>query len=109
MVAANDVTAMKTALANVGPLAVGVDANSSAFQSYSTGVLTGGCGSSIDHLVTAVGYGTDATSGDDYWLVRNSWSTSWGDQGYIKIGINSTINSGMGVCGVQNYPGYPIF
>lgn len=108
MVTANDVTAMKTALVN-GPLAVGVDASGSAFQSYSSGVLTGGCGSSIDHLVTAVGYGTDSASGNDYWLVRNSWGTWWGDNGYIKIAINSTINGGMGVCGVQNYPGYPIF
>ena len=42
-------------------------------------------GKSIDHSVTLVGYGTDDKSGDMYWLVRNSWGTSWGENGYYRI------------------------
>jgi len=71
-----------------GPLAVNVDA--SAWFRYESGVFTG-CNNSypdIDHVVQLVGYGTDAMHGD-YWLVRNSWSPAWGEDGYIRIARNS--------------------
>ena len=54
------------------------------------------CNDYPDHVVLAVGYGTE--NGVDYWLVKNSWGKYWGDDGYIKLGMN---NDG-GVCGVQN-------
>ena len=47
-------------------------------------MITTGCGVLLDHAVVAVGYGTDTSYGD-YFLVRNSWGTSWGDNGYVKI------------------------
>jgi len=59
------------------------------------------CGTSLDHAVTAVGYGTE--SGKDYYLVRNSWGTSWGDKGYIKIAAVD----GLGICGIQQVSVYP--
>ena len=46
-----------------------------------------------------VGYGTDENSGLDYWLCKNSWSTTWGDYGYVKIEMSSTYD----ICGVQSY------
>jgi len=65
---------------------------------YTGGVLDSKkCGTSLDHGVAAVGYGTEG--GVEYFLVRNSWGTSWGEQGYVKIA--ATAGSGnMGVCGI---------
>ena len=88
---------MKAALMQQ-PLSVSVHAGL-VFQTYKTGVLTDAkCGTNLDHAVLAVGYGTE--NGQDYWLVENSWNTTWGDQGYIELGMNTD----AGVCGVQMDP-----
>ena len=50
-----------------------------------------------------VGYGTDSASGEEYWLVKNSWNTIWGEKGYFKLAIQD----GEGMCGVQMEPAYP--
>merc|ERR1711982_36918 len=51
-------------------------------QLYSNGVVTGDCRGQINHAVIAVGYGNE---GQDYFKIRNSWGTSWGEQGYIRL------------------------
>ena len=62
---------------------------------YTGGVITGSaCGTSLDHGVLVVGYGTE--NGQEYYLVKNSWGPSWGVNGYVKIGIEA----GNGVCGI---------
>ena len=100
-VTSEDRDQMKAALAQQ-PLAVLVEADKMAFQTYRSGVLTGdACGTQLDHAVLAVGYGTE--DGQDYWLVKNSWDTTWGDNGYIKLGMNDT----TGTCGVQMGPSFP--
>ena len=97
----NNVSQMKAALEQQ-PLSVLIEADKRVFQMYSSGVFTDtSCGTSLDHAVLAVGYGTE--NGQEYWLVKNSWDTTWGDQGYIKIAIVD----GEGICGVQMAPAYP--
>ena len=99
----NSMSQMKAALAQQ-PLAVLVEADTSVFQQYTSGVLdSAACGTNLDHAVLAVGYGTDAASGLDYWLVKNSWNTTWGDNGYIKLAMVE----GAGICGVQEGPSFP--
>jgi len=77
---------LKAAL-NIQPVSVAIEADQYAFQAYTGGVLTKGCGENLDHGVLAVGYGTD-TNGVEYILVKNSWGPSWGVGGYIKMAPN---------------------
>jgi cathepsin L len=92
------VSALASAVTNV-PVAIAIQANQPAFQSYKSGVLTGTCGQRLDHGVLLVGYGTD--NGLDYWKVKNSWGTSWGEQGYIRIEKSS-----KDLCGVLDAPSF---
>lgn len=79
-VSSKSVSALKSAISK-GPVAVTIEADRSVFQNYSSGVVCSGCGQSLDHAVLAVGYGSN------YYIVKNSWGTRWGDKGYIKIGM----------------------
>ena len=93
---------LKAAIAKQ-PVSVLVDAGSSEFYTYESGVLDGpSCGSYVNHAVLAVGYGIE--DGLEYYLVKNSWGPYWGDNGYIKI----SITPGFGTCAIQFGPSYPI-
>ena len=82
------------------PTAIAIEADKLVFQFYTSGVLNSDkCGTNLDHGVLAVGYGTE--NGQAYYLVKNSWNTSWGDQGYLKIANNG---DGNGICGIQMDP-----
>jgi len=98
-VKAGDVNALMSAVAQQ-PVSIAIQANQLAFQSYSSGVLTGKCGQRLDHGVLAVGYGT--LNGVDYWKVKNSWGPSWGQDGYILIERSSA-----DLCGVLDAASYP--
>ena len=100
----NDQLSLKAAVAKQ-PVAVAIEADTKYFQSYSGGVLTSSsCGTSLDHGVLAVGYGEE--NGQKYWLVKNSWGTSWGEQGYVKIGRSESTND-AGICGIAMDPSFP--
>jgi len=82
-------TSIVYTLLQKGPLAVVTNGGSWAFQNYAGGIFTAAC-TTIDHAVILVGYGVSGTT--QYWLVRNSWGPSWGESGYIRIGINTSNN-----------------
>jgi len=97
--------AMENAL-NIGPVAIAIEADQYSFQSYTSGVLTATCGDSLDHGVLAVGYGHDSESNLDYWIVKNSWGSSWGLDGYVLL--ERHISSTSGQCGILMQPSYPV-
>ncbi|ONK70324.1 uncharacterized protein A4U43_C05F32550 [Asparagus officinalis] len=99
----NDENALKKAIANQ-PVSVAIEASGRAFQHYQSGIFSGQCGTELDHGVVAVGYGTE--NGKDYWIVRNSWGSSWGEAGYIRLERN--IAAPAGKCGIAIEPSYPI-
>ena len=103
---AKDEAAMKAALATVGPVAVVIDGSSEEFFGYKTGVFVDSRGECdperLNHAVLLVGYGTDAESGLDFWLVKNSWGDDWGDGGYIKM------VRGKNICGITERAFYPL-
>ena len=96
--------AVKQACAEIGVLAIAIDAGHISFQLYSSGIYNPTLCSStnLDHAVGLVGYG--AESGTDYWIVRNSWGTSWGEQGYIRM-----VRNNNNKCGVASMAFYPTF
>lgn len=95
----NDEDALAAAVANQ-PVSVAVDAHN--FQFYKSGVMTGdSCGTSLNHAVTAVGYGT-AEDGSQYWLLKNQWGQNWGEGGYMRL------ERGTGACGVAQQASYPV-
>lgn len=67
------------------------------------GVFSGPCSNAVDHAVLIVGYGSE--NGVDYWIVKNSWGTGWGMNGYVHMQRNT--GDASGICGINVMPSYP--
>merc|ERR1712054_302485 len=78
-----------------GPVSVAIEADQSAFQRYTGGTISSGCGTNLDHGVLAVGYGSG------YFKVKNSWGSSWGENGYLQISDSGN------TCGIHSDASYP--
>lgn len=103
MVTANSSAQTKAAII-VQPISVSIEADKTVFQMYSSGVFDSAkCGTQLDHAVALVGFGVDASAGA-YYILRNSWGTTWGEEGYMKIAVTG---NDAGICGVQSEPLYP--
>jgi C1A family cysteine protease len=92
---------MKSALQGQ-PVSVAIEADQPVFHQYTGGIITSdSCGTSLDHGVLAVGYGVE--SGQEYYIVKNSWTADWGEKGYVRIGIKD----GAGICGIHMSASFP--
>lgn len=92
-----DTSSLMSACSNNGPISIAVDANM-FWQLYTKGVFTHKCNGSLDHGVLLVGYVEDS-----YYIVKNSWGSGWGEDGYIRL----TAAAGANTCGLANSASYP--
>jgi len=88
----NNETHMQVSLYNTAPISICVDASS--WQFYNGGIIKNNCGQNLDHCVQLTGFGT--SDGTPFWWIRNSWGTSWGQQGYLQVERNKNL------CGVSD-------
>jgi len=92
--------ALKEAVGNAGPVSIAVKADMIFWQLYSGGILDDPlCFGQVNHAVLAVGYGSD---GKDFWIIKNSWGTVWGESGYVRL------VRGKKMCHVETEAYYPL-
>ena len=97
----NSVSQLKAAL-NTGAVAIAVNGYNPPFWQYTGGIISDpACGTKLDHGVLLVGYGKE--NDQEFWIVKNEWTTDWGENGFVRIAIKE----GPGVCGVQMVPSLP--
>lgn len=98
--------ALKEALFKHGPISVSIEADQPIFRNYKGGIITDkSCNTNLDHGVLLVGYGEE--NNVKYWLVKNSWGTSWGENGYVRI-LRTDNDNSNGICGIAMQASFPI-
>jgi C1A family cysteine protease len=102
-VPANDEASLQKAVA-AQPVSIALDGGDNLFRFYKGGILSGDCGTELDHGIVAVGYGV-ASDGTKYWVMKNSWGTTWGEKGFIRM--ERDISDEQGLCGLAMQPSYP--
>jgi len=97
---AQDENDLKEKIAQYGPASICIDAGQASFHSYKTGIYDEPkCSSTwLDHAVGCVGYGSE--NGVDFWIVRNSWDTTWGEQGYVRMIRNKSNRCGIATAAI---------
>jgi C1A family cysteine protease len=91
---------MVSALQTKGPFTTYLDGGTAIFQGYTSGIINNTCCyTALNHAVLTVGFGIDSNL-NSYWIIRNSWGSNWGEQGYVRI---SMIKGGNGICGNQQF------
>lgn len=94
-------TNLANAVADNGPIAAAMDASRSTFQLYTSGIYKDShCSTILNHAIGVVGYGTEGA--ENYWIIRNSWSTEWGEKGYCRLAKDQ-----RNMCGISNDCMYP--
>jgi len=94
------------AAVNQQPVSVSIEADQPVFQQYGGGVISGdACGYKTDHAVLVVGYGYDSATGLNYLKLKNQWKPTWGENGFVRIAIDSP--NALGTCAVLHKPAYP--
>ncbi|KAJ4700518.1 Cysteine Protease [Melia azedarach] len=101
---ANDEQALLNAV-SMHPVSVCIEGGGQDFQNYRSGVFNGQCGTQCDHAVTLIGYGT-SEDGMKYWLIKNSWGETWGENGYMRIQRDAGVSGGL--CGIATGSSYPV-
>lgn len=100
-----DEKALEAAVANIGPVSAAIDAHLESFQYYGDGVyFDPKCGNKpedMNHAVLVVGYGQEE-DGTKYWIVKNSYGNTWGEEGYVKMAKDKGNH-----CGIATYASYP--
>jgi len=79
-------SSMMKEIYNRGPISCGIDAG--PLLNYESGIITKES-LDIDHVISVVGWGTDAESNSGYWIVRNSWGEYWGEMGYVRVAFGA--------------------
>jgi cathepsin F len=102
---ADETTLMPQYLVSAGPLSIALNAD--LMMDYVNGIINPGSDddcdpTSLDHAVLIVGYGVDSATKTAFWIVKNSWNQSWGENGYFRI------VKGSGACGLNNAVVSPI-
>ena len=81
-----------------GPASISLYASNEDFRGYKSGIYDNStCPTTVNHAVQTVGWGHDVATDLNYFIVRNSWGASWGEQGYIRI---AETNTDLGICGM---------
>ena len=100
MVAEEEERDLMEALFTQGPISVCIDG--SHLHNYGSGIITDGCEPGyVDHAVLLVGYGSE--NDQDFWLLKNSWGTDWGEKGYYKLARNRN-----NLCSLASYGIFPV-
>ncbi|NXC73587.1 CATL1 protein, partial [Anhinga anhinga] len=106
LVAQGNEAALEQAVAAAGPVSVAVDASSFHFHFYKSGIFSSMfCSQRVNHGMLAVGYGTSQEQGRNvsYWILKNSWSEVWGEQGYVRL-----LKGANNQCGVATQASFPM-